>query len=131
VIKRLLCLTENYNSIGPKKRTTQQPLCKQKYTCNSGPCTGILNLLTSWCRTLFQKLIVTQLVKKISCFLYGTQRFITVLTKARHWNLSRASRIQFAPTIRISLRFILMLSSQLRLGLRSGLLPSGLPTKTL
>jgi len=26
--------------------------------------------------------------QKISCFLYGTQRFITVLKKARHWPLS-------------------------------------------
>jgi len=29
----------------------------------------------------------------ISCFLYGTRRFITVLTKDRHWILSWASRI--------------------------------------
>jgi hypothetical protein len=33
--------------------------------------------------------------------------------------------------IPVSLRFILMLSSHLRLGLPSGLLPSGLPNKTL
>jgi hypothetical protein len=26
--------------------------------------------------------------QKISCFLYGTQRFITVFTKARQWTLS-------------------------------------------
>jgi hypothetical protein len=53
----------------------------------------------------------------ISCFLYGARRFITVFTKARHWTLSWASRIQFAPSIPISLRSILMLSSHLRLGL--------------
>jgi hypothetical protein len=35
---------------------------------------------------------------------YGTRRFITVFTKARHWTLSRARRIQFAPSIPISLR---------------------------
>jgi hypothetical protein len=46
------------------------------------------SLLTPWCRILFEKLFVTQLVKKISCFLYGTRRFITVFTKARHWTLS-------------------------------------------
>jgi hypothetical protein len=62
---------------------------------------------------------------------YGTRRFITVFTQARHWTLSWASWIQFAPSIPISLRSILMLSSHLRLGLPSGLLPSGLPTKTL
>jgi hypothetical protein len=58
----------------------------------------------------------------VACFLYGTKMFITVLTKARHRTLSRASRIQFAPSIPISLRSILMISSHLRLGL---------PTKTL
>jgi hypothetical protein len=52
---------------------------------------------------------------------YGTRRFITVFTKARHWTLSWASRIQFAPSIPISLRSISMLSSHLRLRLPSGL----------
>jgi hypothetical protein len=42
-----------------------------------------------------------------------------------------ASRIQFALSIPISLRSSLILSSHLRLGLPSDLLPSGLPTKTL
>jgi hypothetical protein len=37
--------------------------------------------------------------------------------KSRHWTLSWASRIQFAPSIPVSLRFILMLSSHLCLGL--------------
>jgi len=55
-------------------------------------------------------------------FLYETRRFITVFTKPRHWNLSWASRIQFAPSSPIFLRAILMLSSHLRL-------TSGLPTK--
>jgi len=31
-----------------------------------------------------------------TCFLYGTKKFITVLTKACHWTLSWASQIQFA-----------------------------------
>jgi hypothetical protein len=66
----------------------------------------------------------------IACFLYGIRRFITELTKVRHRTLSWASRIQFAPSIPISLRSILMLSSHLRLGLPSGLFLSGLPTKT-
>jgi hypothetical protein len=48
---------------------------------------------------------------------YGTRRFITVFTQARHWTLSRASWIQFAPSIPTSVRSILMLSSHLRLGL--------------
>jgi hypothetical protein len=53
----------------------------------------------------------------LSC---GTRRFITVFTKARHWTLYWASWIQFAPSIPISLKSILMLSSHLRLGLPSG-----------
>jgi hypothetical protein len=60
---------------------------------------------------------------------YGTRRFIAVFTQARQWTLSWASWIQFAPSIPLSLRSILMLSSHPRLGLPSGLLPSGLPTK--
>jgi hypothetical protein len=53
--------------------------------------------------------------QKISFFLYGTRRLITVFTKVRHWTLSWASRIQFAPSITISLRSSLLLSSHLRL----------------
>jgi hypothetical protein len=44
-------------------------------------------LLTPWCRLLFEKLIVTQLVESI-LLSYGNRRFITVFTKARHWTLS-------------------------------------------
>jgi len=37
--------------------------------------------------------------QKVSYFLYGTWRFITIFTKARHWTLPWASWIQFAPSI--------------------------------
>jgi hypothetical protein len=57
----------------------------------------------------------------VASFLYGTWSFITVLTKAYHWTLSWANWIQFAPLIPVSLRYSLMLSSHLRLGLPSGL----------
>jgi hypothetical protein len=36
-------------------------------------------------------------LSKKSCFFYGTRRFITVLTKARHWTLSWASWIKIRP----------------------------------
>jgi hypothetical protein len=54
-----------------------------------------------------------------------------VFTKARHWTLSWASRIQFASSIPISLRSSLMLPSHLRLGPPSGLLHSAFPIKTV
>jgi hypothetical protein len=43
-------------------------------------------LLTPWCRTLFEKSSLS--CQKISCILYGTRRFITVFTRARHPTLS-------------------------------------------
>jgi len=40
-------------------------------------------LLTAWSRALLEKLTGSQLVKKFSAF-YGTRRFITAFTSARH-----------------------------------------------
>ena len=72
----------------------------------------------------------SSLVKKFPAF-YGTQRFITALTSVRHLSLSWSSSIQSMPPHPTSWRSILILSSHLRLGLASGLIPSGFPTKTL
>ena len=71
-----------------------------------------------------------QLVKKFPTF-HGTRRFITALTNVRHLSLSWASPIQSIYPHPTSCRSILILSTHLRLGLPSGLLPSGFPTKTL
>jgi hypothetical protein len=38
-------------------------------------------------RVLLEKIIVSQLVKKFPAF-FGTQRFITMFTRACHWSLS-------------------------------------------
>jgi len=57
-----------------------------------------------------------------SCFLYGN-----VFTKSRHWTVSWSSRIQFARSIPISLRSILMLSFHLLLVLPIGLFTFGPP----
>ena len=44
-------------------------------------------LLTPWSRVLLEKLTGLQLVKKFPA-LYGTRKFITVFTSARHLSLS-------------------------------------------
>ena len=87
-------------------------------------------LLTPWCRVLLETLTGLQLVKKFPAF-HGTRRFIAALTSVRHLSLSWASPIQSIYTHLTSWRSILILSAHLRLGLPSGLLPSGFPTKTL
>ena len=87
-------------------------------------------LLTPWCRVLLEKLTGLQLVKKLPAF-HGTRRFITALTGVHHLSLSWASPIQSIYPHPISWRFILILSTHLRLGLPSGLFPSDFPTKTL
>ena len=87
-------------------------------------------LLTPWCRVLLEKLTGLQLVKKFPAF-HGTPRFITALTSVRHLSLSLASPIQSIYPHPTSYRSVLILSTHLRLGLPSSLLPSGFPTKTL
>ena len=46
-------------------------------------CPLLTYLLTPWSRVLLKKLIGIQVVKKFPAF-YGTRRFITAFTKARH-----------------------------------------------
>ena len=87
-------------------------------------------LLTTWCGVRLEKLTNLQLVKKFPAF-HGTQRFVTALTCFRHLSLSCASPIQSINPHPTSWRSILILSTHLRLGLPSGLLPSAFPTKTL
>ena len=87
-------------------------------------------LLTPWCKVLLEKLTGLQLVKKFPAF-HGTRRFITALTSVRHLSLSWAGPIQSIYPHLTSWRSVLILPTHLRLGLPSGLLPSGFPTKTL
>ena len=98
-------------------------------------CTDLLTdlltyLLTPWSRVLLEKPASLQLVKKFPAF-YGTRRFLTALTSARHLSLSWVSPSQSSYPNPTSWRSILILSSHLGLGLPSGLFPSGFPTSTL
>jgi hypothetical protein len=99
---------------------TVTPFCTNKNT----------HLLTPWRRVLLEKLTGLQLVKKFPAF-YGTRRFLTALIRARHLSLSWASPMQSSHPHPTSWRYILILSSHLRLGLPNGLFPSGFTTKTL
>jgi hypothetical protein len=96
------CVTDNY-LIVTKVRATLS-ISKRTYS-----------LLThSMVQDIIWKADCHSAYQKISSFLYGTRRFITVLTKASHWTLSWASRIQFVPSIPVPLRSILMLFFHLR-----------------
>jgi hypothetical protein len=86
------------------------------------------SLIHSWNWALLEKLPIAQPLKKFPAF-YGTRRFITAFTRALHWSLSWARSIQSLPSHPTSLRSILIVSTHLRLGLPSGLLPSGFPGK--
>jgi hypothetical protein len=87
-------------------------------------------LLTPWSRVLIEKLTGFAASQEIPC-IYGTRKFITLLTSARHLFLSWARSIHYPQPPPSSWRSLLILYYHLRLGLPSGLVPSGFPTKIL
>ena len=77
-------------------------------------------LLTPWSRVLLEKLTGSAASQEIPR-IFGTRRFITVLTSALQLSLSWADSIQSPQPPPTSWRSILILSSHLRLGLPNGL----------
>jgi hypothetical protein len=72
--------------------------------------------LTSWSWALLEKPPVVKLLRNLPA-IYGTRRFIIVFTRALHWSLSWARSIQYITPHPISVRSILLLSTNLILGL--------------
>ena len=87
-------------------------------------------LLTPWSRVLLEKLTGSAVSQEIPR-IFGTRRFLTVLTSARHLSLSWANSIQSPQPPPTSWISDIILSSHLRLGLHNGLFPSDFPTRTL
>jgi hypothetical protein len=81
----------------------------------------------SWSWALLEKPPIVQLLKNFPA-VYGIQRFITVITRALLWSVSWDRLIQSIQSHHIFLRFILILSTHLRLGPSSLLFTSGFPT---
>jgi hypothetical protein len=75
-----------------------------------------------------QKLIVSQLVKKLLAF-YGTRGLFMAWKRALHWTPSKLNSVQ--TFISVSLRSFHIVSSHPPSGLQSGFLPSGFATKIL
>ena len=76
----------------------------------------LAHLLNPWSRVPLEKLTVSAASQEIPR-IFGTRKFITVLTSARHLFLSWANFIQSPQLPPTSWRSILILSSHLRLGL--------------
>ena len=109
-------------------------LLSRKSISKEMPCKSIYivltYLLTPWSRVLLEKLTGSAASQEIPR-IFGTRRFITLRTNARHLSLSWANSIQSPQPPPTSWRSILILSSHLCLGLPNGLFPSGSPTRTL
>jgi hypothetical protein len=89
-------------------------------------------MLLTYLRTsvLPEKLPIVQPLKNFPA-IYGTRKFISVITRALHWSLSWAKSIQSIPSHPFYLKSILILSTHIRLGLPSGPFPSNFPTNIL
>jgi hypothetical protein len=87
-----------------------------------------VNSFHSWSRALLEKLSIVQRLKNFSAF-YGTWRFTTMFIRALHWSISSARSIKSIQSYLSKIHF--HMATHLRLGLPSGLFPSGFPTNIL
>jgi hypothetical protein len=76
-------------------------------------------LLTPWSRVLLEKLTVNFAASQEIPHIYGTRKFLTVPTSARHLSLSWANSIQSPQPTPTSWRSILILSSHCRVLLQN------------
>jgi hypothetical protein len=82
--------------------------------------------LTRWSRALLDSLIIAHIFNKLSLY-YATRRFITAFTTGNQLVLILN---HMNPYLLVYLRSISILSSHLRVHLRHGMFPSGLPATT-
>jgi len=68
-------------------------------------------LAYSMVRDILRKADSLSACQTLVCFIYGTRRFITALTKARYWTYPEPAESNSLPSIPVSLRPILRLSS--------------------
>jgi hypothetical protein len=83
-------------------------------------------MMSNQLTTVFEKLIVLQLVEKF-LVIYGTERFVTVFTRARHWSLLSQTQPGHTHTLHFEDKFNMILKALL--DLQSDFFPSNFATE--
>ena len=90
----------------------------------------LINKLTPTNRVLLEKLVCTQLFKKLSAF-YGTRKFITVCIGALRLSICWTRLVQYTTRFITYLRCTWILSFHIHLDFQVASFPRGIPTKTV
>ena len=96
----------------PTPKTFQRPATKTREIQNGGFLCPLLTYLLHGAESFLRSYLILQLIKKFPAF-YGTRRFITVLTSARHPSLSWANSIQSPQPLPTSCRSLLTVMKSL------------------